>query len=328
MPRTIVMVSVDTEEDNWVATRDGVTVENVRELPKLHRVLEDYGAPVTYFTSHAVASAPWAATLLSGLERDGRAEIAAQLHSWNTPPLDEPMVPRNTMLLNLPADLQRAKVDRLTETISAIRGRRPTAFRAGRFGLGADTIKALLAAGYQTDSSVTPWITWQDTDEGANFVGAPLRAYRTDGTVDVRWPTRDGIVEVPLSCGYTRWPFDKWHTTWEMLQSVGSAGIASRLAVVRPVTLSPETNPLPDLIQLARLLVEHDVPHLSLFWHSPTLVPGLTPFVHSAADVERLYAAVTGFLDALPSFTTPVFMTVSDAARELAPAVPEGPGAA
>jgi hypothetical protein len=44
MPDPIsLVVSVDTEEDNWKPVRTGVTAENVAELPRLQRHLEGLG---------------------------------------------------------------------------------------------------------------------------------------------------------------------------------------------------------------------------------------------------------------------------------------------
>src|SRR5438128_572986 len=83
-------------------------------------------------------------------------------------------------------------------------GAAPTAFRAGRFGLGPAAVSALLSCGYQVDSSVTPFVSWEATDDGPTFVGAPLAVYRTDPGRDVRVPEPFGpLVEVPITCGYT-----------------------------------------------------------------------------------------------------------------------------
>src|SRR5947207_14366263 len=154
-PPIFLIVSVDTEEDNWRPCRDGVTIENIRELPRLDALFQRLGVRATYFTTYQVAIRDWAAATLRQL-RGGGAEIGAHLHPWNTPPLDEPFLPRNTMLKNLPADLQLAKLERLTATLEQAFETLPRVFRAGRFGFGAGTVAALLRCGYRVDSSVTP----------------------------------------------------------------------------------------------------------------------------------------------------------------------------
>jgi len=207
----LLVVSLDTEEDNWVATRSGITVENIRELRRLRRFFDGLGVRPTYFTTHQVAVQPWAADILREACDGGRAEIGAHLHPWNSPPIEEPLIPRNTMMTNLPPALQLEKLRRLTGTLEDVFGARPTAFRAGRFGLGAGSVSALLACDYRTDSSVTPFVSWEAVDEGPTFVGAPLHVYRIGEGQDVRVPARRGpLVEVPLTCGYTRWSPSRW----------------------------------------------------------------------------------------------------------------------
>src|SRR5438876_12172844 len=152
----LVIVSIDTEEDNWQRSRDQVTVENIGELRRLAAFFDRLGVRPTYFTTYQVAIDPSAADVLREVSHGGRGEIGAHLHPWNTPPLTEAFVPRNSMLYNLPAELQRAKVEQLTAILEETFGHRPTAFRAGRYGLGPDTVAALLSCGYCVDSSVSP----------------------------------------------------------------------------------------------------------------------------------------------------------------------------
>lgn len=334
MSESIVILSVDTEEDNWRAARSGLSVENIRELPRLQADCDGLGIPLTFFTTYQVAATPWAAGVLRDLQSSGRAEVGAHLHPWNTPPLDEPMVPRNTMTVNLPIALQRAKLTSLTRAIEEGVGVRPTSFRAGRFGLGRETTRVLIEQGYRADSSVSPWISWADTDEGPDFVGAPLSAYTLDGTTDPREPVRGGpLVEIPVSSGYSRWPFGAWHAVHEVLRRPWArrlrlAGLAYRLGVVRAITLSPEVSSPRDMLRLAGLIAAHGVTHVSVFFHSPSLRPGLSPFGRTRADVESLHRAIAEFAGALARVTTPVFLTVGEAAKRLGPsaaAEPRGP---
>src|SRR5689334_1222646 len=78
----LLVVSIDTEEDNWEPARTGTTVENIRELLVLDRFFERLGVRATYFTSYQVAVTPWSAELLRDLVPGGRAEIGAHLHPW------------------------------------------------------------------------------------------------------------------------------------------------------------------------------------------------------------------------------------------------------
>jgi peptidoglycan/xylan/chitin deacetylase (PgdA/CDA1 family) len=320
----LLIVSLDTEEDNWQPARAGITVENVRELPRLHQLFERLGVRATYFTSYQVAIQPWAAAILRQIHAGGNAEIAAHLHPWNTPPMDEPFVPRNTMTANLNPALQRAKIERLTSTLAELSGERPRAFRAGRWGLGPETAAAVIATGYEIDSSVTPFVSWAEFDDGPAHDGAPLQSYRLDGQGDPRAPVAGGpLLEVPVSWAFNRRPWSFWGRVHRMMgarpmRPLRLAGIASRLNVLRKIPLSPELSSVDDMIALSRCLLEGGLQHLHMFWHTPSLRPGLSPFVRTSADVERLYATVEEYVARLSRFATIQFATISEAAHRLA----------
>jgi hypothetical protein len=322
---TIVIVSIDTEEDNWSRSRDGVTVENIGALPRLAALLQRLGARPTYFTSYQVGIQPRAVEILRELCASGSAEIGAHLHPWNTPPLEEAFVPRNSMLKNLPADLQLAKLRRLTAALEEAFDVTPRAFRAGRYALGRETVGALLRCGYRVDSSVTPYVNWEGVDDGPSFVGAPLDVYQLGPDRDVRHPAPHAeLLEIPLSHGLSRGPFSFWDRARRVLEAaplrwLHLAGFAARAGVVNRIVLSPELASAAEMLTLSRRLLEHGVRHLSLSLHSPSLVPGLSPFASTAAAVERLYASLAGYLEAVSRATCVTFATVSEAAVLLHP---------
>jgi len=195
-----LVVSVDTEEDNWTPTHKKITVENVREIPRLDRFFEHLGIRPTYFVAYQVLASPRASATLQDIASRSRTEYAAHLHPWNTPPVEELSSGNDTMLANLPKRVQLAKLAVVTEAYEDVFGASPTSFRAGRFGLGSETVSALLECGYRVDSSVTPFTSWKDFDDGPDFVGAPLAVYRIGKGIDVRVATPNGpVIEVPIS---------------------------------------------------------------------------------------------------------------------------------
>lgn len=318
-----LIFSVDTEEDNWAPTRDHITVENIRELPHLHAFLRRLGLRTTYFVDYPVAATRWSAEILRSLYNEGGAEIGAHLHPWNTPPLKGGFRQRNTMLKNLPFGLQHAKIERLRNTIEAELQVRPRSFRAGRMGFGSETAAALIRAGFAVDSSVTPFINWKDFDDGPNFVGAPLACYRLGGNGDVRVPVPDGpLCEVPISCGFTARPFE-WRSrahgflTQPLLRPLKLAGMASRIGLVRQVIGSPETSSLEDLLVLSRCLIDEGLPFIHFFLHSPSLLPGRSPFVSTLADRDRLYAMIETCVEGIARMEPIRAATVSEAAESL-----------
>lgn len=317
-----LVVSIDTEEDNWEPRRDGVTIENIRELPRLDALFRRFGVRATYFTSFQVAVRDWAGDILREL-RAGGAEVGAHLHPWNTPPLTEPFLPRNSMLKNLPPALQLAKLERLTTALRDVMGVQPRVFRAGRYGLGPETVGALIRCGYRIDSSVTPFVSWKEYDDGPTFDGAPLDVYRLGGTGDVRTPEPAGpLVELPMSIGYSRAPFRVWSgirrvLTARPLRPFRLWGAASRSGLIKRILLSPETDSVADMLALSRVLIDQGVRYLHMFFHSPSLRPGLSPFVRDAAGVERFYRTIAAYVEQLGRMTSLRFATVSEAAARL-----------
>jgi len=323
-PPLLVVVSIDTEEDNWEPSRHDIHISNIRSLPALQRTFESFGIRPTYFTSYQVARVPWGAAVLRDIAAGGNAEIGAHLHPWNTPPMREPMHAHNTMMKNLPQELQEEKLLVLTDTVASITGNRPRSFRAGRYGLGPTGARLLSHCGYTVDSSVTPFLDWSLYDEGPDYRNAPLGVYRPSMT-DLNVPTLNGpLVEVPLSIGYTRRPFPRWFERHEWLRRMrfGShslAGVAYRSHFLRKVQLSFETDSVRDMLILTGQLVAEGARCLHLTWHSPSMVEGLSPFTRRMTDRHRLRANIDRYFDRLSASLSFSFATVAEAADRLAP---------
>ncbi len=107
--KVALAISIDTEEDNWNPTVDGVTVRNIDELPALDAFLGSLGVRPTYFVTYQVAANAGSAAIIRQLNESGRTEIAAHLHPWNTPP-SFGIERRISMLRDYPPEVQRQKL--------------------------------------------------------------------------------------------------------------------------------------------------------------------------------------------------------------------------
>lgn len=303
--RITLFISVDTEEDNWLPARTDISTDNIHELPRLEAFLERMGARATYLTTYQVASRPWAAAILREIHDAGRSEVGAHLHPWNTPPADAEEYASVTMTKNLPYRLQLEKIERLTAELESTLGERPVSFRAGRYGLGADTVRALLQTGYRVDCSVTPMIDHRRADNGPDFRKAPLASYTLDGQGDVRTPIADGpLLEVPASLGFPKGPYELWRRLEAFLAAPALRptrvlGIAGRLGLPRKIFMSPEFSSASEMLALSAGLIEHGVSHLQMSFHSPSLRPGLTPYVKDSAALDRFYGTIDSYLEGL-----------------------------
>jgi hypothetical protein len=323
---TQLVILIDTEEDNWAPTRGGLTVENIRRLPAFHGFLRSLGVKPTYFVNHAVCSVEWAADILREIDAGGGVEMGSHLHPWNTPPFDEPLTPRNTMTRNLSPSLQALKLETLTARHSETFGSAPLCYRTGRFGMDAALVPALIRLGYLVDSSVTPWFSWQSYDDGPDHRGAPNSAYRVgpESTSLSQPDPRGPLIELPVSVGFSRNPFEAWDVFHRVVHSrylrpLRLGGLAVRAKLVQRIVLTPEMGTVQDLLVLSRRLIEQGVEHLHMFLHSSSLEPGLTPFARTADRVNAITRIIADYVEGVHKLTDIRCATVTDAALSCAP---------
>ncbi len=321
-PPVAVLVTVDTEEDNWFPARDGITNANIPGLTRLQGILDTYKLRATLLTSWQVARDPRAMEVVLRLREDHGAEIGAHLHPWNTPPLDEAFGPETFGLRRLPADLQARKLARLTEALESAAGSRPTSFRAGRWSLGTAGASALVRAGYRTDSSVLPYLYWYNVEDSPNYHRAPPLPWRVDGRRSVESPAADGMVEIPPTVGFSRWPWRPWASVDRLLRTsplraVHAVGLLARARVIDKIALSPEVNDADRMLALAKLALAHGVPVLNVFLHSGALTPGHTPYVNSQAELQHFLGELDRFFDGLGWLVPFEGMTLGEAGEHV-----------
>ena len=282
-PRLIVVI--DTEEEfDWSQphSRSQTTVDHIRHLESAQSILERYGLRPTYVVDYPVASQEAGYRPLREWLANGRCDIGAHLHPWVNPPFDEELSPRNSFPGNLPAALEKAKLRRLTEMIEANFGSRPSAYRAGRYGIGPATGAILEELGYAVDTSVVP-LTEFRSDGGPDF---------GDFDVDPFWfgPERR-VLEIPLTvarCGRLRnygEALEPWlKSTGPMRLHLG--GILARLRLFERIRLTPEGNRFTEIKRLTDTMLAAGRRLFVLSFHSPSVVPGNTPYVRDGAELR------------------------------------------
>ncbi len=294
--RTALVVTVDTEEEGlWGGKyrRTGNTVENVRGIPRFQELCDRFGVKPTYLVDAPIVGDDGAVDLLRAIQDDGRAEIGAHLHPWCNPPLVEEINARNSYLSNLPESLQRDKLVWLTETIEHRFGRRPTSFRAGRYGLDIRGARILHELGYEVDSSVIPFTDYS-REGGPNFQHAPHTPYFIDGHDLCRPHDAGFLLEVPVSVGFNRPDFARaqailrraMHPTLRRFRSVG---ILDRLGIVRRIKFSPEQSDARRMGQLVDAYLAQQAPVLVMMLHSSSLWPGCSPYVGDARALDGFF---------------------------------------
>src|SRR5436305_5770320 len=116
----MLVVVVDTEaEFDWTShePRQAAGVSSVRSQSRAQSIFECYGVRPTYLVDYPVSSTPEGYEYIRALYRSGACEIGAHLQPWDTPPLVEQRTDQNSYPGNLPFEVERAKMMRLTQSI-------------------------------------------------------------------------------------------------------------------------------------------------------------------------------------------------------------------
>ena len=274
-------VFVDTEEEfDWDAPleRDAHSVSAIAALPAAHRRFAERGVPLTYMVDYPVATDPRAIDVLREALSDGVSAVGTQLHPWVNPPFDEALTPANSYAGNLPEATEAAKIDALTDAITAAIGARPVAYRAGRYGIGANTLRLLAARGYAIDSSMRSRYSYA-YDGGPDFAEIGNDAFRV-GT----------MIELPLTTVHTGLLRSGGTGLYRALGKLPKArGAFARAGLLSRVALTPEDMPLRDALEAIAVAVGEGLRLLNFSFHSPSVAPGHTPYVRDAADLARFH---------------------------------------
>jgi hypothetical protein len=270
-------VFVDTEEEfDWGAPlrADADGTSHIAALPPVHSRFAAAGVPLTYLVDYPVASAPRAVEILRELIADGRSAVGTQLHPWVNPPFDEEVNGFNSFTANLPLELQRAKLIALTDRLTEAFGKRPLVYRAGRYGIAPETPALLAELGYRIDSSMRSGYCYAE-EGGPDFVAVPNQAFRLGPVVEIPFTT--------VFTGRMRGGGARLHR--RLGQFPRGIGIAARLGLLSRVSLTPEDMPLHEAKEAIRVAVGEGLRLLNFAFHSPSVEPGHTPYVRTAADL-------------------------------------------
>ena len=286
-----LILTIDTEEDNWGDYRPtGHTVRNIDRIPELQRICDAFVVRPTYLVSYPVVEDDRAVSILRGILDRGGCEIGTHCHPWNTPPFEGESNAWNSMLCNLPPSLQYRKIQTLHDLILRRFGVTASSFRSGRWGYGPEVARVLHALGYKVDSSITPYYSWADSG-GPDFsdIGPSPYLFSADFPYEAANPGAEGLIEIPATVGYLQDNFERSNRilktlTRNPIKRFSLWAVLSKLGFVNRLCLCPELCDGPEMIKLARRMMKKGFPVLNVFFHSPTLQAGLSPYTKTPAD--------------------------------------------
>lgn len=290
-----VLLTVDTEEEfDWQApfSREGYGLRHVEAIPRFQAFCEDIGAHPVYLVDWPIANDPRAVEIIGDAARRGKADIGAQLHPWVNPPFDEELSERNSFAGSLPRDLERAKLTALRDRIEQAFGTAPLIYRAGRYGLGANSAALLKEAGFVIDTSVRSLFDYRPQG-GPDYSNHPVAPYWADDEAR--------LLELPITSVY-------WGPLKQMGPHIHRAqrhmptlfGCFSKFKLLERIALTPEGVTVEEAIRGINIALDQALPLLVLSFHSPSLASGFTPYTRSERDVEahyRWFEGVYAYLD-------------------------------
>jgi GT2 family glycosyltransferase len=323
LPTPLLVTTVDAEENfDWSGPfiRTASRVTSMRSQHKAHLVFERYGVIPTYLVDFPVASQDAGREPLRELLEAGVCEIGAQLHPWVTPPFVEVISKRNSYPGNLPMVVEYDKLLALTNMLEEAFGIRPRIYRAGRCGFGPNTGEILRHLGYLVDSSIMPY--WNYGPQS----GPDFRAYGNEPF----WIDRDRtVLEMPISVALVGraarlGPSMSFGLFNPVSERAGVTAAVARLGLIERIRLTPEGIDIDEAKRLVRQMIAEQHRVFVLTYHSPSLEPGSTPYVRTAADLTHFLAWLEEFYD---FFTTEIggrcvsWRDVRDALLPVQPAV-------
>lgn len=287
----VLHVVVDTEaEFDWNApfSRGLTQVKAIAAQERAQAIFRRYGVRPIYAVDFPVATQSEASRPLRAFMEAGNCAIGAHLHPWVNPPFDEPVNPRNSYPGNLPPALEAAKLERLVAAIEASFGIRPRFYKAGRYGIGPATIGLLATHGIRVDFSVLPGIDLSERG-GPDFRHMQPTPYLAGNRAAIA--SGAGVLSLPMTRGQIGPLRRRGARFAARLDSRASRalhlrGLLDRSRLLRQATLTPEGMELGLQLALLHNMVVGGQRVFVMHYHSPSLQPGNTPYVRSAADLD------------------------------------------
>lgn len=285
-----LLVVIHAEEefdwDQGFNSRNTAVTHHHALIPFMGELI-DTGAKITLAMDYPFVESAGGREVIAHYQNNAAqcVEFAAHLHPWVNPPnitQDQSVTDFESYPCNLAPDLEYEKISRLTDKIHAVSGVLPVTYLAGRYGCGPATSEHLRALGYQVDLSISAYCDFshQQGPDFSEYTNAPF----VDNAVQ-HIPHTSSWLSVSKRIEKKANQCPAWCRTINSKRLTRYIAKAFRLSRHR---LSPEGNDLSQLqaITHAQMAIGQDVFVLS--FHSPSLVAGMTPYVPTSKDCERL----------------------------------------
>ncbi len=290
-------ITIDTEADspNWKPQKN-LSLENIKEIPKLQELFQKYGARPTYLLTYSVVADEASREIFQEFLGKETIEVGAHLHPWVNPPF---VSEGEKLDLSYPhrSKLEMEKLSVLTEKIEQSFGRRPLSYRAGRYGFDEESLSCLKKLGYRVDSSLAPYTDWR-FDGGPDFSDIKESNPYFLNEKDIRGSGGSGVLEVPISIILNKGLADPLQRVYDGFPSQLKRAV-KKSGLVKPVWLRPSISSFLEMKFVSERLLEKGINVLNMMFHSYELAAGKNPYLKTEGEVEVFFQKLENILSYL-----------------------------
>lgn len=182
--------------------------------------------------------------------------------------------------------------------ITANFGVAPRSYRSGRWGFSDAVAVNLIRLGYHVDTSIAPLTDW-------SAAGGPDYSTSSSDPFTYAWhdgATAGSLLEVPATIDFVQHRRNLasglyWFINRRLPFPSKVLAVLARLNVLNHVWLSPETNTDAQMKCLLVAAAERGSQVVNMFFHSPSLLEGCSPFVRTPAQLDDFMARIEHVLE-------------------------------
>jgi len=146
------------------------------------------------------------------------------------------------------------------------------------------------------DSSVTPYMDWS-SDHGPDYSGISPKVCK----ILVNSNSDSYIMEVPATIGFHQTGFDIRNAIFKIfsgrIRKFEISGLLDKINGINKIWLSPEVTEWEKMVGLAKTMEEDGYEVLNMFFHSPSLMAGCTPYTNTDEEVKEFIHRIEKFLE-------------------------------
>lgn len=294
-------ITVDTEADDAWKVQNRIGMRNLSVIPRFQSLCEEYNIVPTYLLAYECTVRDEALSVFKPIVDSQRCEIGSHLHSWTTPPFERELPEgfdaawMHAYQYELPDKLFLEKSECLYESIVGAYGVRPTAHRAGRWGIDQRSVDWLIEKQFLIDTSVVPLSDLSANIGkrmgGPSFIAAPQVPFywRHSRAGD---PQFKSLLEVPLTI-YAPRAFPLAILADYLRRDSAGRQLAERIyhrLIGSNGTLRPHPqHSLPILLKIIRSQLSGQPAIINMMIHSSELMVGASPFSRNQQHCDILW---------------------------------------